>query len=308
MVLDPRSEIFLQASSVHSGGAPVRADFSEAERSMAAQRLRLGQETKYIELPGTVRAPGNLALAPKSLRIGHGERWELTAALKCEELGRYDRSFGVCQQQLLNLKHNVPGDVAELELQRFVKAVKVTGTEFTRTSGAGYMQWGKAAAVPQGRELAALCAAQIRAAGLQDDGPRGKEKVVETGEHSFRVEDAPGLSATSPQQFPFALLADFIFRVRVLTREGAAGGAAEFRYQTYFELKSDPYPEGMRAASWVPALSGRTDFRSFEQIQERFQRDRVTSSPQRSPPRHRGARTMEDVEPTRRGRSWNDLI
>jgi len=234
------------------------------------QDIKIGTDPSYQQLPGTVRAKGNAATSPKTVELE--KTWVLVASLVCEDVGRYDRNFSVNQRHLFTVSHNVDGDKATLEVQRFAKAVYVTGNTFTKTSGMGYKQWSPAGDVSGDRAVSALCAAQLLSAGLQDDGPRGDEKIKKDLDRRFTIEDAPGLNTTGPEHFPFAMLADFIVRIRVLPQSSSPGGVAEFRYQTYFEALTDPYPDGMRSALTVPSKAAQQDYKKFDDVKTQYSR------------------------------------
>ncbi|MGO9991161.1 MAG: hypothetical protein ACLPTF_01440 [Steroidobacteraceae bacterium] len=275
---------------------------------MAEQKYIIGDASAYRQLARMTRAPGNAAQAPKTVRLSSGE---LFARVDCDLVGRYDRSGAVSEQQVFALKHNISRDRATLEVQRFVKAVRVQGREFVKTSGTGYLQWGEASEVPQGRAIQALCASQLRAAGIQDDGPRGSGKVFEAPDlMGLEIRDSPGMAASLATSFPYALLADFIMRIIVRPANGNDAEVAEFRYQSYFELAADPYPQGMRAAAFVPPLSGYSDYQRFDNITQRYQADQQRNAQPGAVRRQARAApaTTDDVGQVIKKKNFNDMI
>jgi hypothetical protein len=244
---------------------------------MPQQDVIIGAREGYEALPGTQRAPGNIAHAPATLQLRAGT---IVGSLESSLKGRYDRSGSVSEIQVFKASHDIPGDRARLEVQRFVKAVQVIGPKVRQTSGKGYLRWTEFDLRPLERDVQALCASQLRAAGLQDDGPRGSGKLRLAGEMRFEIHDAPGLASSDPSYFPLAMLTDFVMRIAIQPRgAGAATEAAEFRYQCYFELLQDPYPEGMRSSSFVPTITGQSAFVPFDTIGQTYARETEANKP-----------------------------
>jgi hypothetical protein len=175
-----------------------------------------------------------------------------------------------------------------------VKAAQVKGKQYRATSGAGYLTWSPFQAISESTvAVSSTCESQIHVAEWQDDGPRGSGKISEIGDYSFRIYDSPGLSSTMADCFPFALLAKFIVRVTVVIRDlriimGATNplqwpAVVEFPYRTYFEVLKDPYPKGFREQTWVPRLVGQRDLTPFDEINSKFQSDKIKNATPTSP-------------------------
>jgi hypothetical protein len=243
---------------------------------MPQQSLVIGARERYEALPGTTRASANIAQSPATVKLRCGS---ITAQVDTALKGRYDRSGSVSEIQVFRASHDIDGTRATLEVQRFVKAVQVIGPQMRRTSGTGYLKWTDFDLRPAERDIAALCASQIRAAGLQDDGPRGSGKLKMPSPMRFEIHDAPGLATSTAAHFPYAMLTDFIMRVIATPAGSGAAEVAEFRYQCYFEFPQDPYPKGMRDQAFVPTVSGnQSDYVEFTAIGERFERESKTAT------------------------------
>lgn len=264
---------------------------------MPTQSLVIGARERYEALPNTIRAAGNIAQSPGTVKLKCGS---ITAQVETELKGRYDRSGSVSEIQIFKARHDIDGVRATLEVQRFVKAVQVIGPQMRRTSGTGYLKWTEFDLRPVDRDVAALCAAQIRAAGLQDDGPRGSGKLKLPTDMSFEIHDAPGLATSTAAHFPYAMLTDFVMRVIATPVGSGAVEAAEFRYQCYFEFPKDPYPPGMRDQPFVPIVSGhQSDYVDFTVIGQRFERaSRQAVQPDTKPKTKLVTRDLDSYKPS----------